>query len=149
MASVNKVILIGRLGKDPELSILAQDVSLCKFSLATTRSWKSKSGDKMEDTDWHSVTIFGKLAEIAGKYLKKGRSVYIEGQMRTRKWTDKSGVERETTEVVCDEMKMLGDKREADTPADAEPKRLFPKKPAALLVETPTSFSNMDDDIPF
>jgi single-strand DNA-binding protein len=149
MVSVNKVILIGNLGKDPEITTLSGDNSVCKFSIATTRSWKSKTGEKEEATDWHLIAIFGKLAEITCKYLRKGSSVYLEGRLQTRKWTDKTGADRYTTEVICDEMKMLGEKRAQDNEPPTEPKRLFPSKTAALLVEKPASFANMDDDIPF
>ncbi len=109
MASVNKVILVGNLGKDPEVRHLSSGETVTNITLATTESWKDKAtGDKKEATEWHRVVFFGKLAEIAGQYLKKGRSVYIEGSLKTRKWQDKNGQERFTTEIVADEMKMLG-----------------------------------------
>jgi single-strand DNA-binding protein len=109
MASVNKVLIIGNLGRDPEMRYAASGTAICSLAVATTESWKDKtSGEKKEQTEWHRVVMYGKLAEIAGQYLKKGSSVYLEGKLQTRKWTDKEGVERFTTEIVADEMKMLG-----------------------------------------
>lgn len=108
MASVNKVILVGNLGRDPELRYTAEGTAMCNLSLATTSQWKDKSGERREETEWHRVNMFGRLAEIAGQYLKKGRSVYIEGRLRTRKYTDSNGVEKYSTEIVADQMQMLG-----------------------------------------
>lgn len=109
MASVNKVILIGNLGKDPETRYMPNGDAVTNITLATTESWKDKnSGEKREMTEWHRVVMFRKLAEIASQYLKKGSSVYIEGALKTRKWQDKDGQDRYTTEIVADEMKMLG-----------------------------------------
>jgi single-strand DNA-binding protein len=109
MASVNKVILIGNLGRDPETRYSADGAAITNITLATTDSWKDKAtGEKKEATEWHRVVFFGRLAEIAGEYLRKGRPVYIEGRLRTRKWTDKEGQERYTTEVTADVMQMLG-----------------------------------------
>ncbi|MFZ4499334.1 MAG: single-stranded DNA-binding protein, partial [Burkholderiales bacterium] len=110
MASVNKVILIGNLGRDPEVRYLPSGSAVCNLRLATTESWKDKaSGEKKEVTEWHSVVLFDKLAEIAGEYLRKGRSVYIEGRLQTRKWQDKeTGADRYSTEVRGDVMQMLG-----------------------------------------
>ncbi len=109
MASVNKVILIGNLGADPESRFSQSGDAICNISVATTESWKDKqTGEKKEATEWHRVQFFGKLAEIAGQYLKKGSQVYIEGSLRTRKWQDKAGQDRYTTEIRGDEMKMLG-----------------------------------------
>ncbi|MDO5055749.1 MAG: single-stranded DNA-binding protein [Lautropia sp.] len=108
MASVNKVILVGNLGRDPELRYTAEGTAMCNLSLATTSQWKDKSGERREETEWHRVSMFGRLAEIAGQYLKKGRSVYIEGRLRTRKYTDSNGVEKYSTEIVADQMQMLG-----------------------------------------
>ena len=110
MASVNKVILIGNLGKDPETRYMPNGDAVTNITVATTETWKDKSGEKQEKTEWHRVTFYRKLAEIAGEYLKKGRSVYVEGRLETRKWTDKSGVERYTTDVIATDMKMLGSK---------------------------------------
>src|SRR6185437_3847658 len=109
MASVNKVIIVGNLGRDPEVRYTPNGSAVCNVTVATSRVRKNKdSGDKTEDTEWHRVVFFDKLAEIAGEYLKKGRSVYVEGRLQTRKWTDKDGVEKYTTEIVASEMQMLG-----------------------------------------
>lgn len=108
MASVNKVILVGNLGRDPEVRYTPNGSAVCNLGLATTRNWKSKEGERQEETEWHRVVLFDRLAEIAGEYLKKGRSVYIEGRLRTRKWTDKDGVEKYTTEIYAEQMQLLG-----------------------------------------
>jgi single-strand DNA-binding protein len=111
MASVNKVILIGNLGKDPETRFSPSGGAICNVRLATTRSWKDKaSGERKEETEWHSVVFYDRLAEIAGEYLKKGRSVYVEGRLKTRKWQDKDGQDRYTTEVIANEMQLLGNR---------------------------------------
>jgi len=134
MASVNKVIVLGNLGKDPELRHLPNGDAVCNFSLATTESWKDKEGNKQDKTEWHNVVIFRKLAEIAGEYLKKGRPVYIEGRLQTRKWQDKEGKDRYTTEIVADQMQMLGSRDEAKEVAKTS---------------TPANFDDMESDIPF
>src|SRR5512147_2815709 len=108
MASVNKVILLGNLGRDPETRYTTGGDAVTNLNLATTETWKDKSGEKQEKTEWHRVVLFGRQAEIAGEYLKKGRSVYIEGRLQTRKYTDKDGVEKYATEVVGDRMQLLG-----------------------------------------
>ena len=109
MASVNKVILVGNLGRDPELRYAPSGDAICNIALATTDSWKEKqTGEKKESTEWHRVVFFGKLAEIAGQYLKKGRAVYVEGRLQTRKWQDQNGQDRYTTEIRASEMQMLG-----------------------------------------
>jgi single-strand DNA-binding protein len=108
MASVNKVILIGNLGRDPETRYTTGGDAVTNLRIATTETWKDKSGEKQEKTEWHTVVLFGRQAEIAGEYLKKGRSVYIEGRLQTRKWTDKEGVEKYSTEIVGDRMQLLG-----------------------------------------
>jgi len=108
MASVNKVILVGNLGKDPEVRYMPSGDAITNITLATTDSWKDKNGEKQEKTEWHRVAFFGKLAEIAGEYLKKGSQVYVEGRLQTRKWQDKDGNDRYTTEIVADRMQMLG-----------------------------------------
>lgn len=108
MASVNKVILIGNLGNDPEMRYAPSGDAICNIRIATTESWKDKSGEKKESTEWHRVVLYRKLGEIAGQYLKKGSSCYIEGRIRTRKWQDKEGQDRYTTEIEATEMKMLG-----------------------------------------
>lgn len=110
MASVNKAILIGNLGRDPETRFMPNGDPVCNISIATTESWKDKSGAKQEKTEWHRVVFFGKLAEIAGEYLKKGSACYIEGRIQTKKYTDKDGVEKYSTEIIGDRMQMLGSK---------------------------------------
>jgi single-strand DNA-binding protein len=115
MASVNKTILLGNLGKDPELKFLPNGDAVCNFSIATTDSWKDKAGQKQEKTEWHNVVLYRKLAEIAGEYLRKGSSVYVEGSLQTRKWTNKEGQERYTTEVIGNSMQMLGSKSSQST----------------------------------
>ncbi len=109
MASVNKVILVGNLGRDPEVRFMPNGEAVCNFSIATTENWKDKSGVKQEKTEWHNIVMYRKLAEIAGEYLKKGRPVYIEGRLQTRKW-EKDGVTRYSTEIIGDNMQMLGGK---------------------------------------
>ena len=112
MASVNKVILVGNLGKDPETRYAPSGDAICNITLATTDTWRDKAtGEKREATEWHRVAFFGKLAEIAGQYLRKGSQVYVEGSLRTRKWQDKDGQDRYTTEIRADEMKMLGSRQ--------------------------------------
>ena len=109
MASINKVILIGNLGRDPEVRYTPNGAAICNISVATTRNWKDKtSGDKVEETEWHRVVFYDRLAEIAGEYLKKGRPVYVEGRLKTRKWQDKEGKDVYTTEVIADNMQLLG-----------------------------------------
>jgi len=109
MASVNKVIVVGNLGKDPETRYSPNGGAICNVRIATTRNWKDKAtGEKKEETEWHSVVFYDRLAEIAGEYLKKGRSVYVEGRLKTRKWQDKEGQDRYTTEIIAAEMQLLG-----------------------------------------
>lgn len=112
MASLNKVMLIGNLGKDPEVRYTASGQAVASFSLATSEKFKGKSGEWEERTEWHNITLWGKLAEIAGEYLSKGKTVYIEGRLQTRKWQDKSGNDRYTTDIVGDKMQMLSAKGE-------------------------------------
>jgi len=160
MASVNKVIIIGNLGRDPEVRYTPNGSAVCNIGVATTRTWKNKdSGDKVEETEWHRVVFYDRLAEIAGEYLKKGRSVYVEGRLKTRKWQDKDGAEKYTTEIIAEEMKMLGGREGMGGGADdgGEPSgygnRQQPaSRPAAAAKAAPkssTGFDNMDDDIPF
>ncbi|MBI4189079.1 MAG: single-stranded DNA-binding protein [Betaproteobacteria bacterium] len=153
MASVNKVILVGNLGRDPEVRYLPDGGAVTNVSVATTGTWKDKSGEKQERTEWHRIAFFGKLAEIAGEYLKKGSQVYIEGSLRTRKWQDKEGQERYTTEIIADRMQMLGSRGGgSESMAAREPKPAAAEsggggKPAAN--KGGASFDDMDDDIPF
>lgn len=163
MASVNKVILIGNLGRDPEVRYAPSGSAICNVTLATSRQWKDKtSGERQEETEWHRVVFYDRLAEIAGEYLKKGRPVYVEGRLKTRKWTDKDGVEKYTTEIVADQMQLLGGRegggmggggddmggeRSAPAPRSAAPARSAPApKPAP---KSATGFDDMEDDIPF
>jgi len=155
MASINKVILVGNLGRDPETRFMPSGEQVTNIAVATTDKLKDKnSGEQKEATEWHRISFFGKLAEIAGQYLKKGSQVYIEGRLRTRKYTDKDGVERYATEVIADTMQMLGGRQGAGEPSDdryssapaarqsAPAQRPSPAKQAPNL-------SDMDDDIPF
>ena len=112
MASVNKVILLGNLGRDPETRYTTGGDAVTNLSIATSEQWKDKNGDKQERTEWHRVVLFGRQAEVAGEYLKKGRSVYIEGRLQTRKYNDKDGVEKYSTEIVADRMQLIGGGRD-------------------------------------
>ena len=112
MASVNKVIILGNLGRDPETRYTTGGDAVTNLNIATSEQWKDKSGEKQERTEWHRVVLFGRQAEVAGEYLKKGRSVYIEGRLQTRKYTDKDGVEKYSTEIVADRMQLIGGARE-------------------------------------
>ena len=146
MASVNKVILVGNLGADPETRYLPSGDPVTNLRLATTDSWKDKaSGEKKEATEWHRVVLFRRLAEVAGQYLKKGSQVYIEGRIRTRKWQDKDGQERYTTEIEANEMKMLGGKSDRSESAQSQQKQEQRNAQGAPK----TSFEDMDDEIPF
>jgi single-strand DNA-binding protein len=175
MASINKVILIGNLGRDPEVKYTASGAAVCNVSVATTRNWKDKnSGDKVEETEWHRVVFYDRLAEIAGEFLKKGRPVYVEGRLKTRKWQDKDGKENYTTEIVAEQMQLLGGREggggggggggnygggatapedfNQDAPArQAAPRAAAPaSRPApAPAAKSATGFDDMDDDIPF
>ena len=120
MASVNKVILIGNLGRDPETRYTTGGDAVTNLNIATSETWKDKAGEKQEKTEWHRVVLFGRQAEIAGEYLKKGRSVYIEGRLQTKKYTDKDGVEKYSTEIVGDRMQLLGSKDGGSGGGDAE-----------------------------
>ena len=164
MASVNKVIIVGNLGRDPEMRYSPDGGAICNVSIATTSSWKDKaSGQKREETEWHRVVMYGRLAEIAGEYLKKGRSVYIEGRLKTRKWQDKdTGADRYSTEIIADQMQMLGGRdgdaqpsagggsgdgaarRPAQRPAPSSP----PPQQARPAAQA-ANLADMDDDIPF
>ena len=152
MASVNKVILIGNLGRDPEVRYTPNGDSITNINIATTDTWKDKAtGDKKEATEWHRVVFFGRLAEIAGQYLKKGRQVYVEGALRTRKWQDKEGQERYTTEIVANEMKMLGSR---EGMSDAPPRESgggagAANRPAAAAAPAAGGFNDFEDGIPF
>jgi single-strand DNA-binding protein len=150
MASVNKVILIGNLGKDPETRYLPSGDAVTNISLATSETWKDRNGEKQEHTEWHRVAFFGKQAEIAGEYLKKGSPVYVEGRIRTRKWQDKEGQDRYSTEIIADRLQLLGSR---NTPAGADDSMTREPAAAAAAPKPPAPkndpFSQMDDDIPF
>jgi len=149
---VNKVILIGNLGRDPEIRYSPSGQAVANVTLATSESWKDKNtGEKQERTEWHRVVFFGRLAEIAGEYLKKGSQVFIEGRLQTRKWQDKEGNDRYTTEIVANEMQMLGSRAGAGGPADnfnQEPS--YAAEGAGSGAKTAsTAGGGFDDDIPF
>ena len=151
MASINKVIIVGNLGADPETKYLPSGDAVTNIRVATTDTWKDKtSGEKKEATEWHRIAFFGRLAEIAGEYLKKGSQVYVEGSLRTRKWQDKDGQDRYSTEIRGDVMQMLG-RREGGGEARALPERGASKQaPAAAGAKKPAGkFDDMEDDIPF
>lgn len=153
--SVNKVILVGRLGKDPETRYMTNGEAVTNVSLATSENYKDKSGEKQERTEWHNLVFYRRLAEIAGEYLKKGAQIYVEGRIQTRKWQDKEGKDRYTTEIIVNEMKMLGSKsggagsfevvEDQSAPARSAPAA----KPAAPAPAGKGNFDNFDDDIPF
>lgn len=169
MASVNKVIIVGNLGKDPEMRTFPSGGRVCNVTIATSERWKDKqTGEMKEATEWHRVVFNDRLAEIAGEYLRKGSQVYVEGSLRTRKWTDKDGIEKYTTEIRADEMKMLGKREGMGGPSgdddgggyDSAPRRSAPpaRAPAPAAQRSgggggaskPASgFDDMDDDIPF
>ena len=159
MASVNKVILIGNLGRDPETRYTADGAAVTNITIATSDRWKDKvTGEMKEATEWHKVAFFGRLAEIAGEYLKKGRPVYVEGKLRTRKWQDKEGQDRYTTEVIADNMQMLGSREgmggAAGSDFDAAEESRTPARSSAPSSGTRStkpapSVAEMDDDIPF
>jgi single-strand DNA-binding protein len=153
--SVNKVILVGRLGKDPETRYMTNGEAVTNVSLATSENYKDKSGEKQERTEWHNLVFYRRLAEIAGEYLKKGSMVYVEGRIQTRKWQDKEGKDRYTTEIIVNEMKMLGSKSSGGGSFEVEDERSAPaprSAPAAKPATAPAAkgnFDNFDDDIPF
>ncbi|MBZ0094322.1 MAG: single-stranded DNA-binding protein [Sulfuricella sp.] len=150
MASVNKAIIIGNLGKDPEMRYMPSGDAICNFSLATTDSWKDKNGEKQEKTEWHRIAMFGKLAEIAGEYLKKGSQVYVEGRIQTRKWTNKEGQDQYTTEIVADKMQMLGSRSGGGGNSfEVVEKPAASAGSAKSAAKTGGDFDNFEDDIPF
>ena len=142
---LNKVILIGRLGRDPETRYMPNGDAVCNFSIATTESWKDQSGQKKERTEWHAITLYRKLAEIAAKYLQKGSLVYLEGRIQSRKYTGKDGIERTAYEIVCNEMKMLGSKAEGGEGQHNPP----PPPQARQQAAAPVPQDEIDDSIPF
>ena len=165
MASVNKVIIVGNLGADPETRYLPSGDAVTSIRVATTDRYKDKqTGEMKEATEWHSISFFAKLAEIAGQYLRKGSQVYVEGSLRTRKYTDKNGVEKYATDIRADSMQMLGSRQgmggpseESGTSSGYAPRQAAPSRPAAAPASRPapatkpaaSNFDDMDDDIPF
>ena len=176
MASVNKVIIVGNLGRDPEVRYTPDGAAICNVSIATTSNWKDKAtGEKKEETEWHRVVFYNRLAEIAGEYLKKGRSVYIEGRLKTRKWQDKdTGADRYSTDIVADQMQMLGGRegggmgggdgggydemsqvpqqQQRSAPRPSAPRQAPQGGGGGGRAPAPSSapnFADMDDDIPF
>ncbi|MBZ0093500.1 MAG: single-stranded DNA-binding protein [Burkholderiales bacterium] len=169
MASVNKVILIGNLGKDPDVRYMPSGDAITNITVATTDTWKDKSGEKQEKTEWHRVAFFGRLAEIAGEYLKKGSQVYVEGRLQTRKWQNKEGQDQYTTEIVANEMKMLGSRsgggnsfevmEKGERPPAKSPEyesRPSSERPSgggsrgnAAPAKSGGGFDDFEDDIPF
>lgn len=164
MASVNKVILVGNLGRDPEVRYSPDGAAICNISLATTAVWRDRaSGERREETEWHRVVFFNRLAEIAGEYLRKGRSVYVEGRLKTRKWQDKeTGADRYSTDIIAEQMQMLGG-RDGDAPMGGDNFNQAPaapqsrpaqsqQQPRPAAPQAPASgagLMDMDDDIPF
>ncbi|WP_310740180.1 single-stranded DNA-binding protein [Aquincola tertiaricarbonis] len=168
MMTVNRVLLIGNLGRDPELKYFDDGSAVCNFSIATSRTWKSRDGEKQEETEWHRIAVFGKLAEVCGEYLKKGRTVYIEGRLRTRQY-EKDGATHYTTEIVAEEVKFLGGRRDDEGGGDGEQQRgggggqqrggygqqrqqqqrPAPQQRQQSAPKSNTGFDDMDDDIPF
>jgi single-strand DNA-binding protein len=174
MASINKVILVGNLGQDPEVKYMPSGGAVTNISIATTDTWKDKAtGEKKENTEWHRVVFFNRLAEIVGEYLRKGSQVYIEGNLRTRKWQDQNGVDKYTTEIVAREMQMLGGRAGGSSdfaPSQGQqsqqpqqqaqggggqqqgggaPQQQAPQQSPQQQSAAPQNFDNFDDDIPF
>ena len=155
MASVNKVIILGNMGADPEMRYTASGAAIANLRIATSRSWKNKdTGERVEETEWHTVVLYDRQAEIAGEYLRKGRPVYIEGRLKTRKWQDKDGHDRYTTEVVGESLQLLGGRDDDNQSAQAP---AVPRAPAAPRAAAPRPAppasghvpADLDDDIPF
>lgn len=151
MASVNRVIIIGAAGRDAELRYTAEGSAICTLSLATNETWRDKiSGERKEQTEWHRVVMYGRLAEIAGEYVRKGRSVYIEGRLRTRKWADKDGSDRYTTEVVAENMQLLGARDDGREPRTAAaPEATAPRTSTSTAPKAASASALVPDDLPF
>jgi len=156
MASVNKVILVGNLGRDPETRYTTGGDAVTNIRLATTDVWKDKNGEKQERTEWHNIVFYGRQAEIAGEYLKKGRQIYVEGRLQTRKWQDKEGQDRYTTEIIADRMQMLGSREGGGASVAAEPAEREPAAASAsaggrksTAAPAKKNVDDLDDDIPF
>ncbi|MFQ5608182.1 MAG: single-stranded DNA-binding protein [Candidatus Zixiibacteriota bacterium] len=152
MASVNKVILIGNLGKDPELKYLPSGSAVTEFSMATTDNWKDKDGNRQERTEWHNIVLWGRTAEVAKEYLAKGRPVYIEGRIQTRSWDDKDGQKRYKTEIVGDRMQFLGSRGDAPSAGARQPQEALASGAPGATGATGdggNGSSPDDDDLPF
>lgn len=150
MASVNKVILLGNLGADPDVRYLPSGDAIANINIATTDKWKDKNGEKQERTEWHKVAFFGKLAEIVSEYLTKGSQVYVEGRLQTDKWTDKDGNDRYTTKIIADRMQMLGGGSRGGEREQSQPSRQSgPRGDSAPKKDTGSGFDDFKDDIPF
>jgi single-strand DNA-binding protein len=146
---LNQAQIIGHLGKDPEVRYLPSGEAVANFSIATTEKWKDKnSGEQREETEWHRISVFGRLAEIVGEYLKKGSLVFIQGKIKTRKYTDKDGAERYATEIRAETMKMLGGRQDGERSAPPAQRPAAPQRQQAPAA-APSGFDDMDDDIPF
>ena len=152
MASINKVIIVGNLGQDPIMRYTTNNEPMCNITVATSDRWKDRiTGEPREATEWHRITFFGKLAEIADKNLRKGSQVYIEGRLRTRKYTDRDGIEKYSTDIIADQMQMLGRREQSSSsePFDTAPRSAAPAAERAASRPTPAPMSMDDDDIPF
>jgi len=155
MASINKVILVGNLGRDPEVRYSPDGAAVCNVSLATTNQWKDKNtGERREEVEWHRVVFYNRLAEVAGEYLRKGRSIYVEGRIKTRKWQDKeTGQDRYSTEIVGDQMQMLGGRDDSGVQDGGQAPQTRQQRPAAPqrqpVQQNAGSLADMDLDIPF
>ena len=140
---LNQVQLIGRLGRDPEVRYMPNGEAVCNFSIATSENWKDANGQKQERTEWHNITMYRKLAEIAGQYLKKGALVFVQGKIQSRKYVDKNGIERTAYEIICDSMKMLG-----DTSGGAQ-QQTTPPPPPQRQAQAKQPVQPVEDDVPF
>ena len=162
MPSINKVILIGHLGSDPEKRFMPNGTATCRYSIATSETWKDKNGEKQERTEWHNIVMYRKLAEIAGEYLKKGRPVFIEGRLQTRKWQTKEGQDRYTTEIIAESMQMLGGRdsgggsSSGSSNTSSQPAsqgndefNQAPQRTTGATQAAATNFDDFEDDIPF
>lgn len=159
--SVNKVILVGNLGRDPEVRYMPNGDAVANFSIATSESWKDKSGERVSRTEWHNIVIYRKLAEIVGQYLKKGSSVYLEGRIQSRKYTGKDGIERTAYEIIVSEMKMMGGRNDGgsapmdaggssyEAPAQQQAQVVPPAVPRKMENKPAPVVGDLDDDIPF
>ena len=154
--SVNKVILVGRLGRDPETRYMPNGDAITNFSLATDEQWRDRNGERQTRTEWHNVSLFGKLGEIAGQYLRKGSQVFIEGKIQSRKYTGKDGIERTAYDIIGNEMKMLGNRNDGydsgnnnAAPPTSNPPPAAPRRQPPQQTPTTPQIDDIDDDIPF